>query len=77
MNIDDAIIFSESNEFNALNYTTVYGVGYIQYHNGIYLNEGFLSLSKRYYNLEELKEELNIFNKKLKTLIKLKQFLKL
>ena len=58
MNIDDAIIFSESNEFNALDYVTVYGVGYIQYHNGIYLNEGFLSLSKRYYNLEELKEDI-------------------
>ena len=58
MNIDDAIIFSEPNEFNALNYTTVYGVGYIQYHNGIYLNEGFLSLSKRYYNLEELKDDI-------------------
>lgn len=58
MNIDDAIIFSEPNEFNALNYVTVYGVGYIQYHNGVYLNEGFLSLSKRYYNLEELKEDI-------------------
>ena len=58
MNINDVIIFSKPNEFNALNYTTVYGVGYIQYHDGIYLNEGFLSLAKRYYNLEELKEDI-------------------
>lgn len=58
MNIDDSIIFSEPNEFNVLNYTTIYGVGYIQYHNGVYLNQGFLSLSKRYYNLEELKEDI-------------------
>lgn len=58
MNIDDVIIFSKPNEFNALNYTTIYGVGYIQYHNGVYLNQGFLSLSKRYCNLEELKEDI-------------------
>ena len=58
MNIDETIIFSKPNEFNALNYVTVYGVGYIQYHNGVYLNEGFLSLSKRYYNLEELKKDI-------------------
>lgn len=58
MNIDDVIIFSKPNEFNALNYTTAYGAGCIQYHDGIYLNEGFLSLAKRYYKLEELKEDI-------------------
>ena len=58
MNINDVIIFLKPNKFNALNYTTVYGVDYIQYHDGIYLNEEFLSLAKRYYNLEELKEDI-------------------
>lgn len=54
---DTSLVFS-TNRFNTLCYSTIFGNGYIIDYDGIYVNDGFLSLPGRYKDLDVLKSDI-------------------